>query len=67
MVETVSRNATDTERVFCKRCGRLLIGKKSRDLGYGPKCFILWKQESDTNQNLFDMAEGYQDGKEEPK
>ena len=27
-----------TERIFCRRCGRRLIGKRSRARGLGPGC-----------------------------
>lgn len=40
--------------IYCLRCGRKLMGRKSREIGFGPKCFELWLAEQKAEQqNLF--------------
>lgn len=48
----------ENERIFCSRCGRPLKGKRSRELGYGPSCYVLWKKERSQQKNLLDCDEG---------
>ena len=40
--------------IYCRRCGRKLNGIKSRELGFGKKCYELWIAEQNESQpNLF--------------
>lgn len=41
------------EKIFCKRCGRLLKGERSKELGYGPSCYSIWKKERSQQMKLF--------------
>ena len=44
----------DNSVVYCRRCGRKLVDLKSREVGFGPKCFELWKMENLSEEsNLF--------------
>lgn len=47
------------DKVFCKRCGRPLVGEHSRSLGYGPTCYRLWKLERSQNCKLFDVGDSH--------
>lgn len=47
------KNTDDKEKVFCKRCGRPLRGLHSRELGYGPSCYSVWKKERSQQLKLF--------------
>lgn len=47
---------SENERIFCSRCGRQLRGKRSRELGYGPSCYALWKKERSQQKNLLDSG-----------
>ena len=48
---------TKEENVYCNRCGRLLKGQRSKELGYGPSCYYLWKKERSQQIKLFDEGE----------
>ena len=50
-------NVDNNEKVFCKRCGRLLIGDRSKELGYGPSCYRIWKKERSQQIRLFDEGD----------
>ena len=39
--------------IFCRRCGRKLRGEGSKELGFGPTCYRLWKKEREENNRLF--------------
>jgi len=43
--------------VYCRRCGRELKGKYSKDLGFGPRCYSLWRKERNQQLQLFDIEE----------
>ena len=45
-------------RVFCKRCGRLLKGVTSKELGYGPQCYRIQKLEKNQQITLFNISTG---------
>lgn len=45
-------------RVFCKRCGRLLKGVNSKELGYGPQCYRIQKLEKNQQITLFNISTG---------
>lgn len=60
-MESNGNTNIQNDKVFCKRCGRPLVGEHSRALGFGPKCLKLWKLERSQNCKLFDVGE--QDGK----
>lgn len=47
----------ENDKVFCKRCGRLLRGEKSRELGFGPSCYHAWKKERSLQVRLFDVGD----------
>jgi hypothetical protein len=47
----------EKEKVFCKRCGRVLRGSKSSELGFGPSCYKLWKKEHSLQVKLFDVGD----------
>jgi hypothetical protein len=38
----------------CGRCGRLLKNQKSRNKGFGPKCFRKWKADGHPVQTEID-------------
>lgn len=46
--------ADEKEKIFCSRCGRPLRGRKSRELGYGPSCYAIWKKERSQQLKLFE-------------
>lgn len=50
------------EIVYCRRCGRRLIGENSKKLGFGPSCFKQWKKENSHQILLFDITRGVTDG-----
>lgn len=45
----------NNDLVFCKRCGKPLMGEKSRERGWGPTCYRLWKLERAQSKKLFDV------------
>ena len=47
----------NNDLVFCKRCGKPLIGEKSRERGWGPTCYKLWKLERAQSKKLFDVED----------
>lgn len=47
----------DKDKVFCKRCGRLLRGERSKELGFGPSCYHAWKKERSLQVRLFDVGD----------
>lgn len=48
--ETIDDNV---EKIFCKRCGRLLRGESSIDRQFGPRCYKLWLKERSQQIQLF--------------
>lgn len=47
----------DDNKVYCRRCGRLLIGNSSKELGFGPTCYKIWKKEHSQQIQLFDVGD----------
>lgn len=47
----------DEEIIFCKRCGRKLLGEHSKELGFGPTCYKAWKKERSQQIQLFDIGD----------
>ena len=47
----------DDKVIYCRRCGRPLKGFSSRELGFGPRCYSLWKKERNQQMPLFDSKE----------
>ena len=45
-------------KVYCKRCGRLLKGETSVELGYGPQCYRIQKLEKNQQITLFNINTG---------
>lgn len=43
----------ETGKVYCKRCGRVLLDASSKILGMGPTCYKLYRKERDQQINLF--------------
>ena len=41
--------------VFCRRCNRKLNDEKSKRLGFGPYCYMMWKREQKNKHALFDI------------
>ena len=44
--------------VFCRRCGRPLKGNASKEIGFGPRSYRLWKAERKHQISLFEIEEG---------
>lgn len=42
--------------VYCRRCGRLLRGVRSKELGFGPNCYRAWKNERN-QRGFFDRED----------
>ena len=55
--EPKQNEVVDDEKVYCRRCGRLLIGSSSKELGFGPTCYRIWKKEHSQQIPLFDMGD----------
>lgn len=53
----MNNNLKDDEKVYCRRCGRLLLGENSRYLGFGPTCYRLWKKDNSQQIRLFKVGE----------
>ena len=47
---------TEDKIVFCKRCGRKLVGSDSKLLGFGPTCYRLWKKERNQQMPVFETT-----------
>lgn len=63
VVFDVEKNYKDGT-IYCLRCGRKLVGKKSREIGFGPKCFELWLAEQEAQQqHLFNGGDTDDSGK----
>ena len=46
------KNDPDIE-VYCRRCGGLLHGSRSKEIGFGPNCYRIWKKERMQRSMLF--------------
>ncbi len=53
MSEDVKKSNTEEEKVFCRRCGRLLIDEQSKLIGFGRKCYSIYKKELLEQSRLF--------------
>lgn len=54
-------NNPEQERVYCKRCGKVLKDEYSRSIGYGPKCFQIYLRERNQHGNrLFEVGEEHE-------
>lgn len=58
-LKNTNTNVED-EVILCHRCGRVLKGERSKQLGYGPSCYIMWKKERSQQKQLFDLSGGDQ-------
>lgn len=54
-----------SDKVLCRRCGRVLKGEKSKELGFGPNCYKIWKNERFQRISLFDKGDGNDREKQE--
>ena len=64
LVITMNNQITETNdenKIYCRRCGRLLVGEHSKDLGFGPTCYKAWKKEHSQQIQLFDMGDDSKD------
>lgn len=53
----MEKELKDDRVIFCRRCGRKLVGSHSKELGFGPMCYKLWKRERNQQLRLFDKEE----------
>ena len=51
-------SGNESKTVLCKRCGRKLVGKRSLETGYGPRCYSIWKKERSQQLKLFEEGDG---------
>jgi hypothetical protein len=50
-------NQSSEDKILCRRCGRVLIGETSRQLGFGPTCYKVWKKERSQQIQLFTVED----------
>ena len=48
--------------VLCRRCGRKLLDEVSKERGFGPACFRMWKKEHSSQIALFTVKRSDDDG-----
>lgn len=53
----MEKELKDDRVIFCRRCGRKLVGDHSKELGFGPMCYKLWKRERNQQLRLFNKEE----------
>lgn len=53
----MEKELKDDRVIFCRRCGRKLVGSHSKELGFGPMCYKLWKRERNQQLRLFNKEE----------
>ena len=50
--------------VLCRRCGRKLLDEVSKERGFGPACFKMWKKEHSSQIALFTIKRSDDNGGE---
>lgn len=57
MDSNIDTKQASEEKILCRRCGRVLIGEASRQLGFGPTCYRAWKKERSQQIQLFTVED----------
>ena len=57
MDSNIEAKQMSDEKVLCRRCGRVLLDENSKQLGFGPTCYKVWKRERSQQIQLFTVEE----------